>query len=371
MSYCLLLTYILFVLPLQQQPDAAAQFNRAVQLQQQGRFAEAADAYRALLEHAPEHTDALANYGATLSRLGRHDESVAAYSKALLLAPQRVEILFNLGIAHYRAGDFSQAAETFKRFLEQRPEVVAARQLYGLSLVEIGRDRDAIVQLGLTLEAAPREVSVLYSLGLAHLRLRQKEADQMIERLSAFPAGVAAAHLLRGQTLIAGGEFEKALAELESAARLDANLPRLHYSIGLAYHQLGRNPEALEAFEKDLAVRPGDFLTLYYVALLQESAGDLDAAERHLSAALKLAPESPDAMALHAKLLFKRGRAAEAVAPLEFAIKQNPTDTERRYLLARIYQQLGRREDAAREFAEVQRLKAKQLEDDRARTPKP
>lgn len=369
MTYCLFLALILFVQ--QQQSDAAAQFSRAVQLQQQGKFAEAAEAYRTLLESSPDNPDAQANYGAVLSRLGRHADAVAAYGKALQLAPNRIEIRFNLGIAQYRAGDFATAAETFKRVLEQRPDLLAARQLYGLSLVEIGRDRDAIVQLGLTLDAAPQEVSVLYSLGLAHLRLRQKEVETMIERLNAFPAGRGAAHLLRGQMLIAAGEFEKALAELESAASLDTNLPRLHYSIGLAYHQLGRNPEALTAFEKDLSARPSDFLTLYYIALLRESLGDLDAAERHLAAALKLAPESPDAMALHGKILFKRGRAAEAVAPLEFAIKQNPTDTERRYLLARIYQQLGRREDAAREFAEVQRLKAKQLEDDRARTPKP
>lgn len=354
-----------------QAPDASTQFARAVELQQQGKFAEAADAYRALLEKSPDNVQALANYGAVLSRLGRHAEAVAAYEKALALAPQVSEILFNLGIAHYRAGDFAKAADVFKRFLERRPDVVAARQLYGLSLVETGRDRDAIVQLELTLDAAPQEVSVLYSLGLAYLHLSRPEVEQMIARLEAFPAGAAAAHLLRGQALIAGREYEKAIAELETAAKMNAELPRLHYSIGLAYQQLGRNPEALSAFEKELARRPNDFLTLYYVAFLQEAAGNLDTAERHLEAALKLAPESPDAQALKGKILFKRGKAADAVAPLEYAIKENPGDTERRYLLARIYQQLGRREDAAREFAEVQRLKARQLEQDRARTPKP
>ncbi len=71
------------------------------------------------------------------------------------------------------------------------------------------------------------------------------------------------------------------------------------------------------------------------------------------------------------KILFKQGQAAEAVKPLELAAAKKPTDHELRYTLARVYQQLGRKQEAAREFAEVQRLKAEQLKKDRANTPKP
>jgi Flp pilus assembly protein TadD len=56
---------------------------------------------------------------------------------------------------------------------------------------------------------------------------------------------------------------------------------------------------------------------------------------------------------------------------LELAASKKPNDHELRYTLARVYQQLGRKEDAAREFAEVQRLKAEQLKKDRANTPRP
>jgi hypothetical protein len=40
-------------------------------------------------------------------------------------------------------------------------------------------------------------------------------------------------------------------------------------------------------------------------------------------------------------------------------------------LLARLYQKLGRHEDAHRQFAEIQRLKNEQLEKDRKRISKP
>lgn len=355
----------------QQVPDPSTQFNHAVQLQQQGKLAEAATEYRALLKVKPDYAEAQANLGVVLAQLGKYDEAISAYESAFKLAPQLTPVLLNLGIAHYRAGQYSKAADVLRSFLERRPDSLQARQLYGLSLVEIGQDNGAIIQLELTLQDAPRDVAVLYSLGLAYLHQRRPETRSMIERLAAFPAGQAASHLLNGQAFIASGDFERAIAEFEAAEKLDGSLPRLQYSRGLAYQQLGRNKEALTAFENELRLRPDDFLTLYYVAYLNEADGNLAEAERNLSAAMKLVADSPDANALLAKILFKKGKAAEAVAPLEFAVGKSPGDADRRYLLARIYQQLGRREDAQREFAEVQRLRAKRLEEDRARTPKP
>ena len=99
----LLLTITFAFLPAQT-PDPAAQFSRAVQLQQQGKLTEAADEYRAALKTKPDYLEAHANLGVVLARLGKYEEAVASYESALKLAPQLMPILLNLGIAHYRAG---------------------------------------------------------------------------------------------------------------------------------------------------------------------------------------------------------------------------------------------------------------------------
>jgi Flp pilus assembly protein TadD len=88
-------------------------------------------------------------------------------------------------------------------------------------------------------------------------------------------------------------------------------------------------------------------------------------------AALKLDAQSPAANGLLGKILLKQGQAAEAVKLLEFAAAKKADDHELRYTLARAYQQLGHKEEAAREFAAVQKLKAEQLKKDRQNTPKP
>ncbi len=104
---------------------------------------------------------------------------------------------------------------------------------------------------------------------------------------------------------------------------------------------------------------------------MQEAEGDLTAARKNLEAAIKLAPQSTEANAMLSKILSKQGNGADALGALEKAVAADPTDPVKRYQLARLYRQLGRKADADREFAEVQRLKDEQLKKDRARTPKP
>jgi tetratricopeptide (TPR) repeat protein len=367
----ILTSVIVALVAFQQAQDATAKFNRAVELQRQGKFDEATAEYRAALAIKPDYIDAQANLGVVLARLGRYDEAVAAYESALKLAPQLTPILLNLGIAHYRAGKFDQAVAAFQRLLEQKPDVTQARQLYGLSLVSLGRDEEAVKQLEQTLDAAPPDAAVLYSLGLAYLRLGKPGLRATLERLASFPEGRPALHLLQGQAFLRDQEFEKALEELQSATKLNPDLPRLYFSTGLAHYQLGHNKEAVAAFEEESRRSPRDFTTIYYLADALEKDGNTDSARERIDAALKLDPQSPEANGLLGKILFKQGKAAEAVKPLEFAAAKKPADQETRYTLARVYQQLRRREDAAREFAEVERLKSEQLQKDRAKTQKP
>jgi tetratricopeptide (TPR) repeat protein len=366
------LTILIALWPAQQQPaDVASHFNRAVALQQQGKLEEAVNEYRALLQQKPDYAEAQANLGVVLARLGRYGEAIAAYEAAYKLAPQLTPILLNLGIAHYRSGQFAKACEVFSQFLEKQSNSIQARQLYGLSLAALGRDEEALAQIEPTLDAAPPDAAALYTAGLAYLRLGKPGFRATLERLAAFPAGLPALHLLQGQAFLRDREFDHALEELKEAEKLNADLPRLHFTIGLTQLELGRVKDAIAAFEAEAKRSPQDSLTYYYWADALEKDGETGAAQQRVETALKLDPQSPEANGLSGRILFKQGKAAQAVKPLEFAASKKPADHELRYTLARVYQQLGRKEDAAREFAEVQRLKAEQLKKDRANTPRP
>jgi tetratricopeptide (TPR) repeat protein len=370
----LLIALILFVpLPHSQQgtpqtAPAEAAFNRAMELQQRNQWPEAAAAWRDFLKLEPQHAGAHANLGVVLARLGQYEESVKSYDNALRLNPQLTPALFNLGVAHYRAGQFARAAEAFSRYLAAKPDAWQGRQMLGLALVELGRDQEAAPLLESALKASPPEqqdASLLFGLGLAYLRLNRPELKSIIDRLSATTAGEPFALLLKGQNYLADSDFQHASETLEAAAKRSGALPRLYFSLGVAYLRTGRNQDAIRAFEQELKRLPRDYWTLYYLAFLLEAEGQLDAAREKTQIAIALQPRSADANALLGKILLKQNKAAESVPPLETAVAQNPNDSALRFQLARAYQQSGRRQDAAREFAEAQRLKDQGIEKER------
>ncbi len=356
----------------QQPTDLSSQFNQAVALQQEGKLAEAAEKYQAILTLKPDYAEAHANLGVVWGRLGKYEEAVTAYETAMKLAPQFVQIWLNLGILHYRATEFEKAINAFDKFLEAQPQHVQARQLLGLALIEIGYNTAGIEQLQPTLTSVPNDVAVLYSLGLAYVRTNQmKEAEETVGKLAAFQTGSAASHLLKGQLQLARFEFEKAILDLKKAQELNPDLPRLNYSLGLCYYKLGRNKEGLEVFAAENKQRPKDFTTLYYLALLQEAESNLEPAKRYADAALALQPDSVETLIIIGKILSQQGKNEEAAAILQKAIEKDPKDSSKHYLLGKIYRELGRREDANREFNETRRLKAEEAKTDREKSIKP
>lgn len=359
MQIVLALFFFLTLSHFPQDSEVAAKFARAVELQKQGALEEAAAVYRDVLKAKPDYAEVHANLGAVLARLGQYEESVKSYETALRFAPQFTPIWMNLGIAHYRAGQFARAVPALEKFLAAQPDNAQAQQLLGICLVEIGKEAEALPHLEPAVNAGSRDALVLFSLGSAYVRLQHAQLETVLQKLTASPQGVALAHLLRGQAHLERFSFEAAVTELETAAKLNAELPRLQYSLGLSYLKLGRYEAAIACFDRELQKYPQDFGLLYFKAFAQEAIGVLRDARTNLEAALRIENDSVEGRALLAKILLKLGDAATALPHAEFTVRKEPTDADRRYLLAKIYQRLQRKDDAAREFAEAEMLKAK------------
>src|SRR5437868_13440434 len=86
---------------------AAAQTpSDAMALEQQGRLAEASNAWRAVTVKNPRDAAAFASLGTVLSRQDKYGEAAVAYRKALTLTPKLTGIQLNLGLAEFKQGRF-------------------------------------------------------------------------------------------------------------------------------------------------------------------------------------------------------------------------------------------------------------------------
>lgn len=345
---------LLMVAGLWGQQTADQAFEQAVRLQQAGKWAQAEQAYRAHWKQFGAKPETLANLGAVLVQQERFREAIGVYGQALKLAPAVLPIRLNLGLAYFKSGQLAPAVEQFSVILKKQPDHQQARQLRAMSLLELERYEEAVQDYSALLPS--QDVNVRLGLASAYLRLdRAAEAYSIMTPL--FESDSAEVKLLLGQVLIESGQLDQAKKALQRAAELNPNLPTVHLNLGAAYWRQQDTDTAIVEWRKELTAHPASFQANYTLgaALAMSPAQDREAS-RLLRQAVKLKPGSPLALYQLAKLIWRQSKGQEAISLLERSTRADPNYREAHYLLASIYQSLGRKEEAAREFAAVKRI---------------
>lgn len=261
---------------------------------QQGQLAEAANLLRRAIECNPVSGPAHNNLGMTLNLLKRHEDAVAPLERAVALDRRNAVAHNNLGVALQALGRVQPAAACFERAVGLRPDYVEALNNFGAALQSLGRGDEAIPVLEKALALNPGFTDAALNLGAAlHALDRQSEAMACFDRvLAADPRNVAvlgqigAIHLETGRFADARACYERALeiepgnarvlfdlvqcgkvraddphlAVLEGLARNPAALAedhriRLHFALGKAYGDLGRNEPAFQHLREGNALK--------------------------------------------------------------------------------------------------------------------
>jgi len=202
---------------------------------------------------------------------------------------------------------------------------------------------------------APGDDLVLTGLGvLAAARHEFDAALRWADRALAVNPYGAEAHLVRVDALVELGRYDAAAAAARRADAVQPGLPsfarlsylaELHGDLTTGMRLMGR---ALAA-----ARRPSDVaFTRLHLGDLARQSGRLDAAAEHYDAALAAVPSHVPAMVGQARVALARGNSAAALPLLEEAARRMPLP-EHLVLLAETYESLGRREEAAAQYAVV------------------
>lgn len=98
------------------------------------------------------------------------------------------------------------------------------------------------------------------------------------------------ARYLLGTLLLQKGDAAGCVTELEPLAHVRDNIPDLHNNLGIAYHHLHREEEALRSFQRAIHLRPNFQQAYFNLAALFEELGELNAAERCYRESCELNP---------------------------------------------------------------------------------
>jgi tetratricopeptide (TPR) repeat protein len=252
----------------------------------------------------------------------------ATFERALELNPNHPEVLNNLAYVHELRGDLVTALNTYRRALEANP---TQAETY-LNIEEIyrkgGRNQEAMEILD-RLEAARggRTADVAGVLAFRRAVNTLALGDTTLAR-SRFEEAVAAdprqasAWLTLSMLCRRLNDNEKALEAAQKAAALSPQAPEVQVNLARCLENVGRVPEALDAFAAAVAAGGGSPDLYYRQGTLLLAQGRHEEGEQALLRANQGRPHPPALLEL-GKYYEGHGRTDEAKMAYEALIKIN------------------------------------------------
>jgi putative PEP-CTERM system TPR-repeat lipoprotein len=325
-----------------------------------------------------------------LSRLyvqqGRPLRALEVARDAVNSNPNDVQVMQNLGMVQIANDQAPSAAGTFRKLMNQAPDNPDFRHQYAQALFKAGDKATAAQEWRNLIKDKPEYWSAY--LALAEYDILEGKFDDALKLAGEIKAKQPKSSVgaqLEGDIEFAQKQYQKALAAYEQASKVNSSsaLARRIYQcnrilkndkaafdglaqwvqanpkdlesllmIAMGYQDVGKPKEAVDAYEKALALKADNLVVQNNLAWLYQEQGD----KRALPMAEKLltvSENNPEVMDTVGWIYMQNGRVDKALALLQDAAVHAPQQTQIRLHVAEALVKAGRKDEARKE---VERL---------------
>lgn len=258
---------------------------------------------------------------------------------------------------------WEEAQQQSRKLLEVYPENPELYYLNGVTLFQLTDSMGAVRSLRRAETLGYNTTSLHKSLGIAYYSLRQYKLfiEQIEKALAINPNDHESYYYLGRYYESVINNFPTALHYFDRSIISKPDFEKSVYYRGYCYEMLGLGTEARESYEVavQLTEKNNAIFSWPYQALgrlLMESQP-----EKALKLALRAVEIEPDLESNHlllAKMYERKNDLNQSLTELRKAARSNPTATATRYLIFRLLNRLGRREEAKDELLIFQKLKS-------------
>jgi tetratricopeptide (TPR) repeat protein len=315
---------ILFALELFAQ---APSFDHAMQLFQERRWAEAAEAFEACEKSNPATTAALLYRGKALVNLGQFEAAAASLEGYRRMHPRSEDATYLLAYVRFRQNQPKESLQLFTDAASLKNPTADDLKVVALDYVLLGDYDDAARYLEKSVATDPENIEARYHLG----RVRYQQ-----------------------------NRFDMAIAAFQEVVRRDPGNVKAQYNLGLSFEAVNQVEGAIGAYQA--AIKLDGNATVHdeqpYLDLgsLLAKSGRTEEAIPFLVRASSIAPNSGKVRYQLAKAYFDLNRFEDARREAEKAVSVDPGESSDHYLLGRIYQRSGKSELATEQFRLTEQL---------------
>lgn len=343
-------------------------FQEAVSHHTAGRFAQAEQLYRSILQSFPTHSDTNHNLGILAAQSGQADVGLPYFERAFSAAPDHAPYLLSYANGLMATGQY-QAAVELVRAAEQRgstaPELKAVQQKAQKTLNNIKNNGDPthseLTQLAKLysdrrlpeLEARAHQLIEKYphsgpvwTMLAAALQSQKKNSLMAKKKAAQFSPLDADVHFNLGNEFYAQGLVKEAEQSYRTAIQIDPAHSDAYGNLGVLLNKFRQVDAAVACYKKITEIRPHDVKAHCILGGLLGNLGRYDEALLSCQRALQIKPDSVEALCNLGVALQGLGQLDEAFVAMGKALDINPDSVEAHINLGNVFSDMGRGADA-------------------------
>jgi tetratricopeptide (TPR) repeat protein len=328
------------------QTHIARDFQQAVQLQQQGQLDAAANVCQKVIDQVPQEPDPLHLLGLIRKQQGQFDEAERLLRASVEKAPARPHFHGNLGNLLHSLDRYADAERAYRQALALDASFRPARLGLARTLNDAGVYDAAEKEARTLIAANAGDAEALSALGVALAgQARYEDAEAAYRAALKIAPGYGAARHNLGAMLAKAERVEESLVELELAKQAGVTGVEIEFNTASALMKLYRFDDGEQLLSSTVAKSPTYADAQKLLAQFRFMRGAEDFAGE-LARATKAFPASPELQLAYGQVLHGANLVDEAEQALQEALQHCGPHPRLLGLLATVYQEAGRYEEA-------------------------